>query len=344
MMRSIIDGPIRGSFSMWLPVLYFIMAILTPMADKPEDRLMMKGVDVTPHNLAQEVAEEHTHADVIQPQKTGASGCLAAVLKAFVLLFKTFLVLIGLLVMLVVFTGVAVMVLLLVSPALFGDDRFARLYRSSVSPEMMVLCLVGLVGLMAISAYCVIHALMSKRQKVEPMSLVQRLVWVVLWMVCLLTACISGVAMMARFSHAEDKLDEMEEQAYVKANTHDGVFIERDDWDYLSKGGWFLVEPAGGTKPLHRHWRALFGQGRHALSQRLCRLGVELPGGAQQDRGALGHVHPDRDSPHRWQGSLCVRRGRRQAVYGRDTRERKPRRQRVGGGQAAVGQQSRLGG
>ncbi len=246
MMRSIIDGPIRGSFSVWLPVLYFIMAILTPMADKPEDRLMMKGVDVTPHNLAQEVAEEHTHADVIQPQKTGASGCLATVLKATLLLFKAFMVLFGLLVMLVVFTGVAVMVLLLVSPDLFGDDRFARLYRSSVSPEMMVLCLVGLVGLMAISAYCVIHALMSKRQKVEPMSLVQRLVWVVLWMVCLLTACISGVAMVARFSHAEERLDEMEERAYIKANTHDGVFIERDDWDYLSKGGWFLVEPAGG--------------------------------------------------------------------------------------------------
>lgn len=244
-MYHVFGGFFIGPMSLWLPALYIIMAILTPMAEKPEDRLMMKGVDVTPRNLAQEVTEEHTQADTFQPQETGASGCLSVVLKAFLLLFKTFLVLIGLLTMLVVFTGVSVMVLLLVSPDIFGDARFTQLYRSSVSPEMMVLCLVGLLGLLAISVYCIIHAFMSSRQKVEPMSLVQRLVWIVLWMVCLLTASISGVAMAARFSQAEDKLDEMEEQAYIKANTHDGVFIDRDDWDYLSQGGWYLIEPTG---------------------------------------------------------------------------------------------------
>lgn len=247
---TVADHTFRGSFfgplSLWLVVLYGVMAVLTPVARNPEDRLMMKGVDVTPRNLAQEVTEEHTQTEVPEPKKTGPSGCLASFFKVILLLFKALLAFVGLMAALAICAVVVVLVLLLISPDIFGDARFAHLYTTAVSPGMATLCLVGLLGLLGVSAYCLVHSYMSGRQKIEPMGLTQRLVWIALWMLCLLTAVISGVAMIARFSQAEDRLDEKEDQAYVKANTHGGVFIDRVDWDFLNRGGWQLVGPTGG--------------------------------------------------------------------------------------------------
>lgn len=242
----LVDTPFFSTLGVGLVVLYVVMAILTPMAQNPEDRLMMKGVDVTPHNLAQEVTEEHTSAEAPRVAKTGASGCLTGFVKVFLLIFKTLLVCVGLLVGLVVSVVVVMLVLLLISPDIFGDARFAHLYTTAVNPGMAALCLAGTIGVLAVSLYCVVHAFMSGRKKIEPMGFGQRVAWIVLWVTCLLTAVISGVAMAARFSQAEEKLEEMEDAAYVKANTHGGVFIERDDWEYLSRGGWQLIEPTGG--------------------------------------------------------------------------------------------------
>ncbi|MBM6992553.1 MAG: PspC domain-containing protein [Prevotella sp.] len=247
---TVVDHTFRGLFfgplSLWLVALYGLMAILTPVARNPEDRLMMKGVDVTPRNLAQEVTQEHTQTEEPQPRKSGASGCLARFFKVILLLCKALLAFVGLMAALAICAAVVVLVLLLISPDIFGDARFAHLYTTAVSPSVATMCLVGLLGLLGVSAYCLIHAYMSGRQKIEPMGLTQRLVWIALWMLCLLTAVISGVTMIARFSQAEDKLDEVEDQAYVKANTHGGVFIDRVDWDFLNRGGWQLIGPTGG--------------------------------------------------------------------------------------------------
>ena len=49
---------------LWLVLIYFMISIITPVAQNPEDRLKMKGKDVTPQSLAQEVTEEHVQADL----------------------------------------------------------------------------------------------------------------------------------------------------------------------------------------------------------------------------------------------------------------------------------------
>lgn len=255
-------GVVFGSFSLWLPAFYMVMAILTPMAQNPEDRLMMKGMDVTPGNLAHEVNEERMQADAPRMPQSGASGCLSGFIRFFLFLVKALLVCVGLLAALVICVGITVMMLLMVSPDIFGDARFARLYASSVSSGMVAVCVAGLLGVLVISVYCLVHAIMSSRQKIDPMGLTQRAVWVALWMVCLMAAIFSGVTMTARFSQAEDRLDEIEDRAYVKANTHDGVFIDEEDWDFLNRGGWRLIDPMDGRNRYTDNGEHYSGKGR----------------------------------------------------------------------------------
>jgi phage shock protein PspC (stress-responsive transcriptional regulator) len=241
-MHDALFGPLSGT----LLVLYIAMSILTPMAQKPEDRLKMKGREVTPQNLAQEVTDEHIQADRPRQPLQGAEGCLTGFFKIMGLCFKVLFTLFGIAVGLLLFAGATILVLLMTSPDIFGDARFTQLYTSSVDPALTAVCLAGTLGVLLIGVYCAIHSVLSSRDKVEPMGTAQRLVWAGLWVASLAAAIVSLVVICARFSQAEDRLSEKEDQAWVKANTHNGVFIDPTDWEYLSRGGWQVIDPVEG--------------------------------------------------------------------------------------------------
>ncbi|MGI6242296.1 MAG: PspC domain-containing protein [Prevotella sp.] len=228
----------------WLVLIYFVISAITPMAEKPEDRLKMKGKDVTPKSLAEEVTEEHVQADASLPRRSGASGCVAGFFKIVLLLVKGFFVLLCIIVGLVLVAILTTLIMLLTMPDLFGDIEFAKLYSQAVSPALSVVCVAGMVGVLFVPLYCGIHSLLSNAKKLMPMGTPQRLMWAGLWTVCLIVAIVTGIAIGANISIAEDKLNSARHEAYVKANTHNGVFINETDWDFLNQGGWYLVAPS----------------------------------------------------------------------------------------------------
>ena len=69
----------------------------------------------------------------------------------------------------------------------------------------------------------------------------QRLMWAGVWTASLIVAIVSGIAIGARISIAEEKQDNLRHEAYIKKNTHNGVFINETDWDFLNQGGWYLL-------------------------------------------------------------------------------------------------------
>ena len=74
-----IDANIFGSLSAFLIIGYIVMAILLPVAKTPEDRLRMKGVDVTPQSLAQEVMDDSRRNEVRNENQevvNRAGGCI----------------------------------------------------------------------------------------------------------------------------------------------------------------------------------------------------------------------------------------------------------------------------
>lgn len=230
--------------SLWLVLIYFIISVITPVAQKPEDRLKMKGKDVTPQSLAQEVTEEHVQADAPQHHRSGALGCIAGFFKIVLLLIKGFFILVCILAGLALVAILATLIMLLTMPNLFGDIEFAKLYSHAVSPTLSVVCVVGMLGVLFIPLYCGIHSLLSNTKKLLPMGTPQRLMWAGLWTVSLIAAIVSGIAIGARISIADYETNRAKHEAYIKANTHNGVFINETDWDFLNRGGWYLVAPS----------------------------------------------------------------------------------------------------
>ena len=226
---------------LWLVLIYFMISIITPVAQNPEDRLKMKGKDVTPQSLAQEVAEEHVQADIPQSRQSGAIGCVGGFFKIILLLMKGFLILVCIFAGLVLVTLLAALIVLLTMPDLFGDIEFATLYSSAVSPTLSVVCVVSMAGVLFIPLYCGIHSILSNTKKLLPMGTPQRLMWAGVWTASLIVAIVSGIAIGARISIAEEKQDNMRHEAYIKANTHNGIFIDETDWDFLNQGGWYLL-------------------------------------------------------------------------------------------------------
>lgn len=226
---------------LWLVLIYFMISIITPVAQNPEDRLKMKGKDVTPQSLAQEVAEEHVQADIPQSRQSGAIGCVGGFFKIILLLMKGFLILVCIFAGLVLVTLLAALIVLLTMPDLFGDIEFATLYSSAVSPTLSVICVVSMAGVLFIPLYCGIHSILSNTKKLLPMGTPQRLMWAGVWTASLIVAIVSGIAIGARISIAEEKQGNMRHEAYIKANTHNGVFINETDWDFLNQGGWYLL-------------------------------------------------------------------------------------------------------
>ncbi|EFA43000.1 hypothetical protein HMPREF0645_2572 [Hallella bergensis DSM 17361] len=229
---------------LWLVIVYLMISVITPVAQSPEDRLKMKGKDVTPQSLAQEVAEEHVQADIPQHHRSGASGCIGGFFRIILLLMKGFIILVCILAGLVTVAILAILIMLLTMPDLFGDMEFAKLYSDAVSPALSLVCVVGMAGVLSIPLYCGVHSLLSNTKKLMPMGTPQRLMWAGLWTVSLVVAIVSGIAIGARISMAEKKLDEIKHEAYIKANTHNGVFINETDWEFLNQGGWYLVAPS----------------------------------------------------------------------------------------------------
>ena len=226
---------------LWLVIIYFMISIITPVAQNPEDRLKMKGKDVTPQSLAQEVTEEHVQADIPQSRQSGAIGCVGGFFKIILLLMKGFLILVCIFAGLVLVTLLAALIVLLTMPDLFGDIEFATLYSSAVSPTLSVVCVVSMAGVLFIPLYCGIHSILSNTKKLLPMGTPQRLMWAGVWTASLIVAIVSGIAIGARISIAEEKQDNLRHEAYIKKNTHNGVFINETDWDFLNQGGWYLL-------------------------------------------------------------------------------------------------------
>lgn len=226
---------------LWLIIIYFMISIITPVAQNPEDRLKMKGKDVTPQSLAQEVTEEHVQADSPQPRWSGASGCVAGFFKIILLLIKGVFILACIVAGLVLVAALATLIVLLTMPDLFGDVEFAKLYSHAVSPSLSIVCVAGMAGVLFIPLYCGIHSILSNTQKLMPMGTPQRLMWAGLWTVSLIVAIVSGIAIGARMTIAERKMDDIRHEAYIKANTHNGVFINETDWNFLNQGGWYLL-------------------------------------------------------------------------------------------------------
>lgn len=152
--------------NIFIPALYVILLIIVPVASTPADRLRMKGQEVSPENLKDQVIIESEIAETKENDshvetKPKASGCLRGLFFffMFILLLPLFVTLWSLLAALigVVFT---VFGATSVITSTLGDPWFVNIVSGGSVFVWLVLC--SGIFVVGIPVYAIIHALNSK--------------------------------------------------------------------------------------------------------------------------------------------------------------------------------------
>ena len=188
-------------------VAYIVLAIVLPEAKTPEQLLQMEGKEVTPQNLADVVVEKDEQA---VPRPNLLRSLFSILLK---ILFG-FFVAIAMIVCIALCGGFLFALVVLVSALVFPISSnmpfsletmgLAELYQTN--PLVLIIFAVALFMLLLIPIYAIIHMVLSLSGKAQPMGIVQRIVWTVLWIAALCTIVPCGITMANYSQQHESRL------------------------------------------------------------------------------------------------------------------------------------------
>ena len=219
-------------------VAYIVLAIVLPEAKTPEQLLQMEGKEVTPQNLADVVVEKDEQAAPTPNLLRSLFSVLLKILFGFsvgVAMIVCIALCCGFLFALVVLVSALVFPISSNMPFSLETMGLAELYQTN--PLVLVLFAVALFLMLLIPIYAIIHMVLSLAGKVQPMGIVQRIVWIVLWVAALCTIVPCGIT-MANYSEDHDR--KVYEQVHFIS--YQGVDMEEDDADFLRHGSWNLLK------------------------------------------------------------------------------------------------------
>lgn len=231
-------------------LLYILLAFLAPCAKKPEDRLKMKGKEVTPQNLAEEVAEEvkGKEAAQIYPNGSKSRSCMNGCISVLGVLVKIFIG-ICFLSMFILFLIVFVA---LISVILSPTNDMPSFVHSDLIPvytdHPFLFWFTGICALLIlfIPGYCALHSLLSSSGKAEPMSMPQRWMWFGLWIGTIILITVCGVN-ISKIAHRH----------FIEEHTHEGFLMNTVDKDYFKLTQFHIK----GEKPEDDVWRCFTERG-----------------------------------------------------------------------------------
>lgn len=230
-----------GSIPIWA---YILLAFLAPSAKTPEERLKMKGVDVTPQNIANEVTAE-TKAREKQQQygNSRSNGCLGSFVSVMGVFAKIFIGLMSLFFFVMCIVVVVSIISLLVSPdhyfSRFIDHDTVALFQDHTL-LFWVLSL-SLLVILFIPGYCAFHSLLSSSGKTANMKMSQRWLWFGLWILAIVVATLSGIS-ASKVIH----------EHFVEEHTHNGQYFRyNEDWTYFKRNHFELLSEEPEDKEFH---------------------------------------------------------------------------------------------
>lgn len=213
-------------------IVYAIMAFLMPVADTPEKQLSMRGEEVTPQHVAEEL------------KRSGNAGMMAAggvqrladsVLRFLGNCIRAVGVVIALLLGAAFVLFLLMYIGMLLQPGLRTLEWMDIDFVIKEDPIFVHLFFAALLACLFIPAYAIVHAILAHFGRVSKMGLWQRMLWTVGWLVVFVGAILLSIRVY--------KLQDEKEEAYDrKVNTHNGVYIRPDDWNYLQDGSWKLLK------------------------------------------------------------------------------------------------------
>lgn len=217
-----------------LPLLaYFLAAIFTPATKTAEDVLQMKGKEVNPQTLTEEVQE----ASLSKEKKNGVS--FWDIFVGVICIGLSTALTIGLIVALCFFVA------FLAASGMMADSWWNIDKTEDLNAIFFPAILSGILMLasIAILLYCSIHAAVSSFGKTQAMKTKKRVMWFLLWVVSVVgfVGCTMwAVGRLAKTQMARWDTEQKEwEQTYTDVLGH--VF-NRSEWEFFEQNGWELIE------------------------------------------------------------------------------------------------------
>jgi len=218
-------------------VFYFVLAIAIPVADTPKQVLQMEGKDVTPQNLADVVVEDKQPA---QHRRGCLGSFFSVIISIFVGIFVGLAAIVGLVLLVCLLLIIVSLVVVFTVPSVgmtlpFDIDDLHLAELMSVHPWIVIAFIIGLLLALCIPLYAIAHMLFSKADKVQPMGIGQRILWIVLWVASL---CCLFPALVWIQEQEKEKYNELMREKY----SYQGVMMSQQDKDFLRKGDWNLIK------------------------------------------------------------------------------------------------------
>ena len=217
--------------------IYIVLALVLPEAKTPEQLLQMEGKDVTPQNLADVVVEKEKQP-IQRPN-------LVRMFFSFLLkICFAFFVIIALIVCIGLFIGflfaliatVSALILPLNSTVPFSLEAMGLTGAWLNNPTILGIFVVALFLTLLIPIYGTIHMLLSLSGKIRPMGIIQRIVWIFLWVVAVCTAVPLAFTIADYHNqyifHRHDS-DWQTIYQGIKMSTEDADFLRQGDWNLI---------------------------------------------------------------------------------------------------------------
>ena len=269
---------------------YVLLAILMPVAETPEDRLRMKGKEINPQNLAEEIArplsnsasdgefsmssESAPHGnEAFNPKMEtgqggrsaghrGPSGCVAstfgciggffvALWTVITTLFRWCIYAFGALVAIMCLVGIVCLAAFAANPfellekgdSFFQTPEFTMLIPALTVPFYVFIVAAALV--LAITAYAIIHSLLNEFKQMPSMPYRQRIALLLMWIAGLIVAGVAFGYGFPKIVEAQSEYETDRWHDYHNKNTHDGIFVQPYEWEYLQENGWKILNAQG---------------------------------------------------------------------------------------------------
>lgn len=223
-----------GGLGMFFLFGYIGLVILAPKAENPEDVLKMKGEDVTPQNIGEEVKKQNARG------KGFMSSLLGLVVTVFLGLAAVWL-------------SIQTIVALCFGGVFFTNTVrwFAKWFDFdlSVAGEVLsavqipfILCGVSFVVISATLLYCVFHALASHLGRTDAMGFKQRIAWLLLFIVGVVTFVVSCTQFVTTCEDFSQKFYNEWQEKDRQAHMIDGYYFSDEDRDFFNREDWKLVK------------------------------------------------------------------------------------------------------
>lgn len=194
--------PFVGECTGTLILIYIIMAIIAPAASTPEERLKMRGEEVNPQNLAEEVSRESTNStsNAARAQRRQTINIICAILLFLVSAWMW----IGFLGV-VCGGGVLGFMPNFIAHQMYDGEIIVQGFDADKVIYSILYILLAIAACLFVLAYTSLHTGLCLLGKVKAMSLKERLVWLFIWVLSVVGIVMASVNCAATVQTVEAK-------------------------------------------------------------------------------------------------------------------------------------------